>query len=166
MCYNYFLKKIIPCPDIKKYKKFLFIGAHACDIEKGAGATACKLAKEGKEVKFVICTDSVGLSSNDNQDTAKSIHEKESLASATVLGIKEVEFLQFKSCSQYSCAELRDELIKVIIQFKPDVVLIDDITTFNEINMDDRIVSKTAEEVILYNWYTDTNWVKIERRIT
>lgn len=149
MCFKFLLKKIIPCPDIKKYKRFLFISAHACDIEKGAGATASKFSKEGKDVKFAICTDSIGLSSNDNFDIAKEIHEKESLMSAAILGVKEIEFLKLECLSKYSYEDLLNGLIKLILNFKPEVVFIDDVTTYNEINPDDRLVTKATEEAIL-----------------
>ena len=55
------LKRIIrlaaPLPKIGQFERFLFIGPHPDDIEIGAGATAAKLAAQGKKICFLICTD-------------------------------------------------------------------------------------------------------------
>ena len=44
-------------PRIESFKRFLFVGPHPDDIEIGAGATIKRLADEGKNIAFLICTD-------------------------------------------------------------------------------------------------------------
>ena len=51
------LKFAAPAVKLETYLRYLFIGPHPDDIEIGAGATAAKLAAEGKDVAFLICTD-------------------------------------------------------------------------------------------------------------
>ena len=51
------LKFAAPAVKLEAYRRYLFIGPHPDDIEIGAGATAAKLAAEGKDVAFLICTD-------------------------------------------------------------------------------------------------------------
>lgn len=51
------LKFAVPAVKLEAYRRYLFIGPHPDDIEIGAGATAAKLAAEGKDVAFLICTD-------------------------------------------------------------------------------------------------------------
>ena len=51
------LRFALPHVDIMAHRRCLFFGPHPDDIEIGAGATAARLAREGRAVRFVICTD-------------------------------------------------------------------------------------------------------------
>ena len=51
------LRFAAPPPKIEQFDRILFLGPHPDDIEIGAGATACKLARQGKKVSFLICLD-------------------------------------------------------------------------------------------------------------
>lgn len=161
MCFRLLLKSVIPCPDIKKYERFLFIGAHSCDIEKGAGATARKLASKGKDLKFLLTTNSVSCFSSDECDEKKEeIIRKEAMASATLLGVKAIEFLPFSDFGNYEYNNLKEELIRVICEYKPDVVFLDDITTPNEIDVDAVNTVKAAHEAVMIS----RNKVQMEKR--
>lgn len=151
MCYKILTKNVIPCPDIKKYKKFLFVGAHGGDIEKGAGATVAKLVRGGKNVKFVITTDSAELYVRQNLDREKraEIRNKETLCSAMILGVKEVEFLPFKFEENKTIDQVTKELLKVFEAYKPDVVFVCDPTTPNEILPDDHLTARAVEKAFL-----------------
>ena len=93
------LKLAAPLPGLENYKRYLFIGPHPDDIEIGAGATAAKLIKEGKEVCFLICTDgrfgTVNAPEGLTSDALAALREKEALASAAMLGVQDVRFLRF-----------------------------------------------------------------------
>ncbi|PWU05340.1 MAG: hypothetical protein C5B51_14745 [Terriglobia bacterium] len=58
----------------------LFIGAHADDIEIGAGGSVCRLRRDGWDVCFCI------LTTEENQKTADE-RKKEAIAGAAVLGV-------------------------------------------------------------------------------
>ena len=51
------LRFAAPLPRLEDYQRFLFIGPHPDDIEIGAGASAAKLARAGKDICFLICAD-------------------------------------------------------------------------------------------------------------
>ena len=51
------LKFAVPVPKLENFQRYLFVGPHPDDIEIGAGATAAKLASQGKTVCFLVCTD-------------------------------------------------------------------------------------------------------------
>ena len=51
------LRFAAPVPKVESFSRYLFVGPHPDDIEIGAGATAARLAAEGKQVCFLICTD-------------------------------------------------------------------------------------------------------------
>ena len=51
------LKFAVPAVKLEAYRRYLFIGPHPDDIEIGAGATAAKLAAEGKDVDVLVGSD-------------------------------------------------------------------------------------------------------------
>ena len=51
------LRFAAPIPRPESFRRVLFIGPHPDDIEIGAGATAARLAAEGKEICFLVCID-------------------------------------------------------------------------------------------------------------
>jgi LmbE family N-acetylglucosaminyl deacetylase len=99
-----------PVPKVESFERYLFIGPHPDDIEVGAGATAAKLAAEGKEICFLICTDGrygdeyapKGITENGLAELRK----KEALDSAKLLGVTDVRFLGLSDGGFYSEEEL------------------------------------------------------------
>lgn len=149
MCYSKLIKKVAPTPKIEKYDKFLFVAAHADDIPKAAGGTVKKLIGSGKEVKFLITTDScLSIEQSENITERAELRKKEALLSAAILGVKEVEFLPFSECDKIEFEEITNEIAKVIDAFRPDVVFVDDYTTPNELLFADEITSKATVRAI------------------
>lgn len=152
MCYGLFIKRIVPTPDIRKYKKFLFIAAHAGDVAKAAGGTVNKLAKAGKEIKILITTDSISeCPKNADYNEYTERRRKEELASAAVLGVKEVEFLSFRDgeTSEEKTEAMAKEIAAIIRKFQPDAVFADDVSTPNELMPGDRITTDAVVKAIL-----------------
>ncbi len=152
MCYGFLIKRIVPAPDIRKYNKFLFIAAHAGDIAKAAGGTVAKFAKTNKEVKILITTDfsaeprKEGVSKEEYTERRR----KEELASAAVLGVKEVEFLDFEDgkIGEKITEDMAKEIAAVISKFQPDAVFIDDINTPNELMSGDKVTTEATIKAI------------------
>ena len=74
----------------------LAFAPHPLDFEMGMGGTIARLIQEGKEIVSVICTNGDKGSSDPSmkpQDLEK-IREREELAAAKILGVKEVIFLR------------------------------------------------------------------------
>lgn len=149
MLYKKLLKNLLPVTDIKKYRKFLFIAAHAGDLAKAAGGTISKFSELGKEIKILITTDSTSTI-NDNVDMEKAIEKrrKEELASATILGVKEVEFLNNADGKYCDKNKLEKEILEVISAYKPDVIFLDSIMTPNELMSGDIITSKAVVSAV------------------
>lgn len=105
-------------------RKLLAVFAHPDDESFGPGGTLAKYAREG--VKIHILCASRGESGNGTGET----RTKELLEAAKVLGIKEVEFLDFKdgeiSNNQYHA--LAEKISSKIKSFKPQVVITFDLT--------------------------------------
>jgi len=102
----------------------LLIAPHPDDPEMGAGGSVAIWAKEGKRVVYIICTNGDKGTSDTNimpKDLAK-IREKEQLAAAKVLGVKEVIFLGYPDQGLEDTPEFRKELVRQIRKYRPETV--------------------------------------------
>lgn len=95
----------------------LAFGAHPDDIEFGCGALLIKMAKQGKSIVMVDLT----LGDKGTNGTVE-IRRQESEAAAQVIGAKRV-FLNFKDCEIIDSYAGRLELVKIIREYKPRLVL-------------------------------------------
>jgi LmbE family N-acetylglucosaminyl deacetylase len=106
-------------------RRALVVVAHPDDPEFGSGATVAKLASEGVEVNYVICTDG----SQGGEDPTVSDQEltatryAEQRSAAAVLGVRDVVFLGFRDGHLAADVELRRAITRQIRRFKPDLVL-------------------------------------------
>ncbi|MCR5795125.1 MAG: PIG-L family deacetylase [Solobacterium sp.] len=134
------LKTAAPVPGIESFERYLFVGPHPDDIEIGAGATVAALRKKGKQISFVICTDGrYGLEhapAGTTQEKLIEIRRQESLASAKVLGVSDVTFLQFSDGGFYERNDLLSALAKVIGEKKPNIVFAPDPSVTSECHID------------------------------
>lgn len=119
------------------HKRLLAIFAHPDDEAFGPGGTLAKYAREGVEIHLLSATrGEAGLWSDEskikNQEsrTGKEIkihnvREKELMESASILGIKKVEFLDYIDGQLCNAIyhELADKIIKKINEFKPQVLM-------------------------------------------
>ncbi|MBR6571072.1 MAG: PIG-L family deacetylase, partial [Clostridia bacterium] len=118
------LKIAAPLPKLESFDRFLFVGPHPDDIEIGAGATAARLAKAGKQVCFLICTDGrygdgqTGL----RGDALAAERRQEAIRSAAVLGVSDVRFLNLSDGGFYDMDELIRGIAQVMGDFQPEAV--------------------------------------------
>ncbi|GEL07419.1 bacillithiol biosynthesis deacetylase BshB1 [Salisediminibacterium halotolerans] len=96
----------------------LAVGAHPDDIEIGMGATAAKLAEQGKKVGFFILTEAE-LSSNGTVDTRL----EEAQQAADVLGAADLKICQWpdRKLLDYR-RRIIDQLTEVIRAHRPELV--------------------------------------------
>src|SRR3990167_7103340 len=93
--------------------------AHPDDEAFGPGGTIAKLAKDN-EIHIICCTD------GDHQNKGlKNIRDKELLASAKILGVKHVHFLNFVDGSLCNNLyhHLADEIKKKLDELKPETLI-------------------------------------------
>lgn len=108
----------------------LGVGAHPDDLDFGAGGTFAKFAKEGADCYYLICTDG-SKGTRDPEMTVKKLAEirkKEQRASAKMLGIKEVFFLDHSDAELVVDLALKKEIVRYIRKLKPDIVITTDPT--------------------------------------
>lgn len=95
----------------------LAFGAHPDDIEFACGAILAKMAAMGKAIVMVDLT----LGDKGSNGTPEE-RRQESIAAAQVIGAKR-EFLTFRDCEVFDSYEGRLQLVKVIRQYRPKLVI-------------------------------------------
>ena len=153
------LRFAAPLPRIEDFGSFLFIGPHPDDIEIGAGATAAKLAAEGKRVSFLICLDGrYGLANAPAGTTPEELiglRKAEALAAARLLGVEDVRFLELCDGGFYDFEELQRGVARVIGEMKPELIFAPDPDVDSECHGDHRNVGEAARRMAHHAPYTE-----------
>ena len=105
-------------------KRLMAVSAHPDDMEFGAGATITKWIREGSVGSLVICTDGGKGTSDPNADPKDliAIRESEARAAARAIGIEDVVFLGHPDGDLENTRELREQIVRQIRRFRPDVI--------------------------------------------
>ena len=108
-------------------QRILVILAHPDDPEFFCGATLARWAKAGHEITYALltCGDKGRNDSNAHipgQELCNLRHEEERKAAA-VIGVKEISFLDKDDGYLIPDLSLRKEVVRIIRQFKPDVLV-------------------------------------------
>lgn len=131
-----------------KNKVILTVGAHPDDIEFGASGTIAKWVEEGGTAYYAICTDGSRGSSDPKMthDRLAKIRKKEQEEAAKVLGVKKVFFLNHTDTELVADLTLKEEIVRVIREVRPNIVITMDPTfyfTTNLIGWDTGFVNHT-----------------------
>ena len=155
---NLILKKAVPTPKIEAYQRFLFVGPHPDDIEIGAGATAAKLAAMGKDICFLVCLDGRfgdgSAPEGIHGEALVAMRKQEAQASAAMLGISDVRFLDLSDGGFYEQKELIQRMAQVIGDFQPEVILAPDPDVTSECHADHRNVGAAARQLACFAPYS------------
>lgn len=153
------IKFAAPLPKLESFERFLFIGPHPDDIEIGAGATAAKLAAVGKEVCFLVCIDGRYGSANAPRgitpDELAKLRAEEAQRSASAVGVHDVRFLGLSDGGFYTTDELLRGIMRVIGEFKPDVVFAPDPCVTSECHIDHLNVGEAVRRAAYLAPYAD-----------
>lgn len=151
------LRFAVPSPKVEAFERYLFIGPHPDDIEVGAGATAAKLAAAGKHVSFLICTDGrYGLETAPEGTTPEQLNEirkAESLASAKLLGVTDVHFLELSDGALYDIGAMERGIARVIGETQPQMIFAPDPDVSSECHADHRNTGTAAKKMAYFAPY-------------
>jgi LmbE family N-acetylglucosaminyl deacetylase len=106
----------------------MVITPHPDDSEFGAAGTVARWTRDGKKVMYVVCTNGnkgTGDRAMSPADLAK-IREKEQQNAATVLNVSEVLFLGYPDQELEDTPAFRGEIVRLIRQYRPEVVVTSD----------------------------------------
>jgi LmbE family N-acetylglucosaminyl deacetylase len=103
----------------------MVITPHPDDAEFGVAGTVARWTGEGKVVIYVVCTNGDKGSSDPNMKSSElaRIREKEQLAAAKLLGVREVIFLRHPDQTLEDTPEFRKEIVRLIRMYKPETVV-------------------------------------------
>lgn len=105
-------------------KKILFISAHPDDADFGAAGTALKWLNQGAKGAIVIATNG-DKGSEDHSLTSeqlKQIRHAEQLAASKMLRLEETWFLDYPDAHLEIGQSLKEQLVKIIREYRPDIV--------------------------------------------
>jgi LmbE family N-acetylglucosaminyl deacetylase len=106
-------------------QRAMVVFAHPDDAEFGSAGTIAKLARDGKEVVYVVVTDGSKGSSDVNISSEQLIRarQQEQREAGRVLGVNQVEFLGFPDGMLEPSMEVRKAITASIRKHKPDLVI-------------------------------------------
>ncbi len=110
------------------FERILSISAHPDDSEFFAGGTLAMLAMQGATITLVVCTD--GAKGGRNLDDIVRVRHEEQTEAARRLGISKVLRLGYGDGELTPSESFRQQLIELIRQEKPDLVLVHHPRTF------------------------------------
>ena len=105
-------------------KTVLVVGAHPDDNDFGAGATVAKAARQNAEVLYLIATTGQRGSSDETMtpERLSDTRKKEQKNAASVLGVREVHFLDYVDGELIPDIRLKEQVVKYIRRYRPDIV--------------------------------------------
>jgi len=105
-------------------KGVLVVGAHPDDNDFGAGATVAKAARQNAEVLYLIATTGQRGSSDETMtpERLSDTRKKEQKNAASVLGVREVHFLDYVDGELIPDLRLKEQVVKYIRRYRPDIV--------------------------------------------
>lgn len=111
--------------DLPPPARALAIGAHADDIEFGAGGTLAKWAAAGCRVHLLVLTDGSKGSwePEENIENLVQTRQREARSAARALGARDVHFLSEVDGELEASARARAQVCRAIREVQPDVVL-------------------------------------------
>ena len=112
-------------------ERAVVIVAHCDDIEFGMAGTIARWTDAGATVTYVIVTDSSSGSNEPDADleALSRTRAEEQIASAAVVGVHDVRFLNYKDGILQPTLELRRDLTRIIRELRPQAVMTLDPTT-------------------------------------
>jgi len=112
-------------------KRALVVAAHADDPEFGCGGTVALWSRSGWEFYYLILTD--GSKGSDDPEMIPerlvTVRQQEQRAAASILGVKEVFFLDYEDGELTYTRDLLRDVVRYIRRLKPHAVFTSDPTT-------------------------------------
>ncbi len=133
-------------------KTVLVLAPHPDDAELYAGGTIAKLASEGAKIYIAIATDGSKGSYKTDAKTIAEIRAEEAQRAARVLGAEPPIFLNHvdMELDRLPAGVLREEFVRLIRTYRPDLLIAEDARAYDEIHPDHRIVARAALEAVHY----------------
>ncbi len=128
----------------------MIVTPHPDDAEFGAAGTVARWVREGKSVVYVVCTSGDKGTSDPSMkpDELARIREKEQMAVAKLLGVREVIFLRHPDQSLEDTPGFRKEIVRLIRLYKPETIVTSDPYRRYSWHRDHRIAGQVTLDAI------------------
>lgn len=141
-----------------EHERILIICAHPDDIEFRSAGSAAKWTREGRRVAYCLATSGdKGVNGPESRrmsiEEKRAIRESEQRAAAAVVGVEQIYFLRHTDGEVRNTAELRRDLVRVMREYKPDLVIADDparddFDSFYGYHRDHRAIAKATFDAL------------------
>ncbi len=131
-------------------KTLLVLTPHPDDAEVFAGGTIAKMVAEGARVIIVIASSGNKGSFEYDAETLAAIRREEAIRAAAVLGAEPPVFLEHPDLEVglLPPGVLREQFVRLIRQYRPDVVIAEDPLYIAEVHPDHRAVARAASDAV------------------
>jgi len=137
-------------PEQPEINCLMAIVAHPDDAEVSSAGTLAKYARAGKRTYIVVCT--AGNKGTPDpkmtDDALAAIRQREQLAASAELGVTETIFLGNPDGELYPTLEFREQLVRQLRRFRPDVVITHDPWRPYALHPDHRAVGITVADAV------------------
>lgn len=112
--------------DDSEISRVLVVTAHPDDVDFGAGGTIAQWTAKGISVSYCIATngDQGGEDPDIPRDQMAEIRQKEQRDAGKILGVTDIDFLNYRDGWLEPTIELRKKIVKAIRRAKPDRMII------------------------------------------
>ncbi|MDT0379913.1 PIG-L deacetylase family protein [Streptomyces sp. DSM 42041] len=115
------VRQLEPMP--RDWSRALAVVAHPDDLEYGAAAAVAEWTAAGREVTYLLVTrGEAGIDSMAPEEAAR-VREREQRASASVVGVREVEFLDHADGVIEEGLALRRDVAAAVRRHRPELVI-------------------------------------------
>jgi LmbE family N-acetylglucosaminyl deacetylase len=116
---------VTPIAD-EEIKRILVVMAHPDDCDFGAGGTIAQWTAKGIHVSYCIITngDQGGEESDVPLEEMAAVRQREQRDAGIALGVKDIQFLNYRDGSLMPSIELRKEIVREIRRAQPDRMVI------------------------------------------
>ncbi len=149
------VKDLLPIPELLSMRRVLCVQAHPDDCEIGAGATVARLIQAGAEVVYLTVTDGAAGTTDASITPSElaRIRRREGEEAASLLGVKQMIWLDFQDGSHLEPPAVRDKIIEAVRQTRPDALMVMDPWLPYEAHSDHRITGLAAAEAVLLSGF-------------
>ncbi len=131
--------------------RLLVVFAHPDDAEFTAGGTLARWASEGSEIYYAVCTDGSKGGQDGELPVEKLVAQRqaEQREAAGVLGVKEAIFLNHTDGELAPAPVLKAELVRIIRDLHPDILLTWDPWRPYQLHSDHRAAGQAALDAVM-----------------
>src|SRR3712207_2590379 len=134
----------------REFDSIMSIIAHPDDAEFSGGGTLAKFAREGKKVYICVCTggDKGSPDPEMTNEELREIRQREQREASEILGVTETIFLGNPDGELFPTLEFREQIVRILRTYRPDVVITHDPFRPYSLHPDHRAVGITTTDAI------------------